>query len=833
MASHYLCIHGHFYQPPRENPWLEFIERQESAHPFHDWNERITRECYGPNARARLHGAEGRIKGLINNYEYISFNFGPTLLSWLEKAHPWIYREILSADKASRERYGGHGNALAQVYNHVIMPLASPLDKATQIRWGLTDFQHRFGRRAEGMWLAETAVDRETLALMAREGVKFTILSPDQAKRIRPLTTKEKAVWEEVSGGRIDPLQPYRVRLEDLGASHIDIFFYHGPISRAIAYENLLASGERYLARIKEAFPKHNDGARLLSVATDGESYGHHSIFGEMALAWLCQRIGESKEIELINYGLFLQRFPPENEVELVENSSWSCAHGIERWRSDCGCHVGQKPGWNQAWRKPLREGLEWLAGELQAAFEERGGMLFRDPWAARDDYVRVLLQPNPEEHERFQERHFARPLVPEERVEALQLLESQRMAMYMFTSCGWFFDDISGLEATQVLKYASRAIDLVGPRVQKDLEAGLLGFLSKAESNDPRYRKGGRVYASLVRPARIDAACLAAHYGLTSLISRAEEPPDFLKGKVRPLRQRRLNGGGRCVLVGEAEIIEPMTGATSIESFVAVKLDNQGLACMVGERPAQRDFEELASEIFSVSSEGDPEDLAARSARYLRSALSYQMEDLIPDARGLILRVLAGHVREETKRAMESHCDALEEVLDLCLRTGERIPASLNDILRLRFSNELEALLRGGTEGGAIDWPALDRLLRRAINSGLPLKESTAFKAGLQQVLAHQLQRLTTRPELGALKEVTEFLRLVHQSELGLDLWSSQNIFYEKDQDPEFVGTLSAEVVRAFRALGRELGFAIEKEEQGADAGREVRGEEGLPGRR
>jgi alpha-amylase/alpha-mannosidase (GH57 family) len=822
MTNNYLCIHGHFYQPPRENPWLEFIERQDSAHPFHDWNERITRECYGPNARARLLGDEGRIQRLINNYETMSFNFGPTLLAWLERAHPWIYRKILSADHAGRARYGGHGNALAQVYNHVIMPLASPRDKLTQIRWGLTDFEHRFGRPAEGMWLAETAVDKETLTLMAQEGVRFTILSPDQAKRVRPLDANDTAEWEDVAGGRIDPSRAYRVRLDASGASYIDVFFYHGPISRATAYENLMASGEGYLARIQEAFPNHRDGARLVSVATDGESYGHHSTFGEMALAWLFQHLAESNDIELINYGLFLERFPPEYEVELVENSSWSCAHGVERWRSDCGCHVGHEPGWNQAWRRPLREGLEWLATELQAVFNERGGTLFKDPWAARDDYVRVLLQPTPEERERFLARQVARPLVSEEKVEALELMESQRMAMYMFTSCGWFFDDIAGLEATQVLKYAARAIDLVRPRIEKDLEAGLLDFLATAKSNDPRYRHGSEVYESLVKPARIDAAGLAAHYGLTSLISQAEEPADLLKGKVKPLRQRRFIGEDRYVLVGEAEIIEPMTGVTSIETFAAIKRDNQGLSCTVGERLAERDFDESASEIFAALSEGASEFGAEELARHLRSAQSYRIEDLIPDARHLILCGLAEHVDQETKRAMESHYNTLEEVLDLCRTTGERIPESLDDLLRLRLSNELEALLSDGPEVETIDWPALERLLHRAIDVGLPLRESTAFKERLQRVLAYQLQRITTKPEWGELKEMTEFLRLVHQSDLGLDLWGSQNIYFDKDQDPEFIGSLSADVVGAFRALGRELGFAIEIDEQAGGASHE-----------
>ena len=235
----YVCIHGHFYQPPRENPWLEYVEVQDSAAPYHDWNERITAECYGRNATARILNHEGRIEKIVNNYSRISFNFGPTLLSWMRDQIPWVHDAIVEADRQSRKRYSGHGSAIAQVYNHMILPLANPRDKLTQVIWGIRDFEFRFGRRPEGMWLSETAADIETLDAMAQSGIRFTILSPYQASKVRELGKRN---WRDVNGGRVDPTVPYRVNLP--GGRSIAVFFYDGPVSRAVYFERLLDSGE-------------------------------------------------------------------------------------------------------------------------------------------------------------------------------------------------------------------------------------------------------------------------------------------------------------------------------------------------------------------------------------------------------------------------------------------------------------------------------------------------------------------------------------------------------------------------------------------------------------
>ncbi|HEY7511185.1 MAG TPA: DUF3536 domain-containing protein, partial [Vicinamibacteria bacterium] len=447
----YVCVHGHFYQPPRENPWLEAIERQDSAHPYHDWNERITAECYGPNALSRILDGD-RIVRIVNNYARISFNCGPTLLSWMESDAPEVYRGIQDADRESAQRFGGHGSAMAQPYNHMILPLANARDRVTQVRWGLADFRRRFGREPEGMWLPETAVDVASLEVLAEHGIRFTVLAPSQAARVRG---KGDTEWEDVANGGVDPTRPYEVPLPS-GRAMV-VFFYDGPISRAVAFERLLHRGEDFAARLLDGFTEARAWPQLVHIATDGETYGHHHRFGDMALAYALHRLETAAEVELTNYGQYLARHPPACQAEVRENTSWSCAHGIERWRSDCGCNSGRE-GWNQAWRGPLRAAFDWLRDALGAPFEARLGELLHDPWRARDDYVELLLDRSAENRERFLAVHGRRELEGEAAVCAVKLLEMQRHLMLMYTSCGWFFDDLSGIETVQVMQYAARA---------------------------------------------------------------------------------------------------------------------------------------------------------------------------------------------------------------------------------------------------------------------------------------------------------------------------------------------------------------------------------------
>ena len=402
----FLCVHGHFYQPPRESAWLEQIEIQDSAYPYHDWNERIAAECYTPNSESRILDSERFITKIVNNYSQISFNFGPTLLSWMQRSVPATYEAILEADRQSRDRFSGHGSALAQAYNHMIMPLANRRDKATQVLWGLKDFEHRFGRAAEGMWLPETAVDIETLEVLADHGVTYTVLAPRQAARIR---AKDRKEWTDVSGETVDPTTAYIQRLPS-GRSMI-LFFYDGPIAKAIAFEGLLSSGETLASRLTSGFAEERDWPQLMHIAVDGETFGHHHRFGDMALAYALEHIEANHLARITNYAEFLELNPPTHEVEIFENSSWSCVHGVERWRSDCGCNSGGHHHWNQAWRGPLRDSLDWLRDTVAPLYEQAAAKYVKEPWAARDDYIELILNRSSENAVAFLDRHTRPPV--------------------------------------------------------------------------------------------------------------------------------------------------------------------------------------------------------------------------------------------------------------------------------------------------------------------------------------------------------------------------------------------------------------------------------------
>ncbi|HSL55347.1 MAG TPA: DUF3536 domain-containing protein [Pyrinomonadaceae bacterium] len=454
-----LIIHGHFYQPPRENPWTGEVDVEPSAAPFHDWNERIHAECYAPN---------------IVNYPLISFNFGPTLLSWLESHHRDTYRRILIADRESTAARGGHGNAIAQAYGHAILPLCNERDRLTQVVWGLADFRYRFRREAEALWLPETAANDEVLALLIEQGLRYVILAPNQAK------------------GVVDTSKPYRFQHPDGSKRSLAVFFYNGPLARAIAFERALASSRGLV----EKFVSAAAGGALVNVATDGETYGHHFKFGDLCLTHALTVEAKSAGFWITNYAQYLDHHPAETEVEIDngpdgEGTSWSCVHGVRRWTRDCGCHTGGEPGWNQAWRKPLREALNFLRDDAAEKFERSD--LLRDPWAARNDYIKVILD---HEHARaeFLERHAKAPDEPR----LWDLLEMQRSALLMFTSCGWFFSDLAGIETIQVLRYAARVIDLLNQLGLDPPQREFLELLSEAQSNRPEKGNGADLFLSV-----------------------------------------------------------------------------------------------------------------------------------------------------------------------------------------------------------------------------------------------------------------------------------------------------------------------------------------------
>ena len=503
-------VHAHFYQPPREDPWLEEVEREPSAAPFHDWNERIDKECYRTVVAARRHAPDGRIAAIVNTLESISFDVGPTLLVWLERYAPRTYDGILRADRASVKRFG-HGNALAMPYHHLILPLATRRDKMTEVRWGIADFRRRFGRTPEGMWLPETAVDEETLDVLAEAGIRFTVLAPHQ-----------------VEGAAPDGL-PGRYRTS--GGRDIALFTYDGGISNDVAFGGLLHDARAWANRMV-APDGDGDGARraLVAVATDGETYGHHHKFGEVALAWMLDALQRRNDVRVENFAAVLARHPARHDVRLVAPSSWSCAHGVERWRSDCACRMAPDPaGRPLRWRAALRHALDWLAGELHGLYEREGEPLLGDPWTARDAYV---PDDAPE-----------RSRVPRDAtVRARELLELEWHTLSMFTSCGWFFDDIAGIEALQVLRYAERAIALSGAEATR-LEAGLLARLALAVSGTSGEPTGEDLYIAQVRP-RIHVAARVATGALA--VARLAPQVDVTSGAAYETDIQKTEDGAR-----------------------------------------------------------------------------------------------------------------------------------------------------------------------------------------------------------------------------------------------------------------------------------------------
>lgn len=521
----FLTIHGHFYQPPRENPWLEAIELQDSALPFHDWNERINKECYNPNSVSKIVDSRNRILDVVNNYEYMSYNFGPTLLSWMEQFAPLTYERIIKADIESIPEHNGHGNALAQVYNHIIMPLANEEDKQTQVKWGIRDFEYRFGRKPEGMWLAETAVDDDTLRVLEENGIKFTILSPYQAAKFRKKGEKE---WTDVSWGNIDPARSYRYYIKSAPGKYIDLFFYDGAISRSVAFDELLKDGNKFSKRLKEGVSECRDYPQLINIATDGESYGHHTKFGDMALAYVLKIKAKDEGFTITNYGEYLEKYRSDCEVDIKQASSWSCFHGVGRWKEDCGCSTGGHPGWNQKWRKPLRDALDYLRDELVNIYEDHGKKYFNnDVWEVRNKYVDVILDRGDMNVRKFQQENFLPNLSDEDKVRAMELLEIQRQSMLMYTSCGWFFSEISGIETVQIMKYAARAMQLAAKFTDKNIEEHFLNILAEAKSNIPEHGTGKDIFERFVKPSIVTAKQIASLWALSSLYQDFEDEED------------------------------------------------------------------------------------------------------------------------------------------------------------------------------------------------------------------------------------------------------------------------------------------------------------------
>ncbi len=829
MSDKYLIIHGHFYQPPRENPWMLAIEPQESAAPYDDWNIRINRECYAPNAFSRLLDGEGRIKRLVNNYQYLSFNFGPTLLSWLASNDPDAYARLLSADRTAAARMGGHGPALAQVYNHIIMPLANDRDKITEVRWGIADFKARFGREPEGMWLAETAVDLKTLEILSREGIKFTVLSQTQAEKTRPLPAKAakktrskksgETPWLDVSGGRIDPREPYRVFWGRGAKDYIDVFFYDGPVSRAIAFENLLFDGPTFLRRIEEAFgePAADGGPRLVNLATDGESYGHHFAHGDMALAWLFNHLKENSGIIISNYGHYLSLFPPRKEAVIYENSSWSCAHGVERWRSDCGCNTGGGGGrWNQKWRTPLRNGLRRLGDHLAEIFESEAGRFLKNPWEARDDYVKILLADYGDEAKAdFLRKHAPPDFDPKNSADLWRLMESQLMSLYMFTSCGWFFDDISGLEPVRNLTYALRAIELAQNFTRADLAEGFLKYLAQITPNAPEFAGGLDIWRRLVLPNSLNGRSLAAHWA-ASIILNAPRVADFPVPAFKSGPLIRLEGGNLEVAAGLVELFDRRLGESLTCQFLGIYSGGTHLAILVDEPEEPGADAAFHSEEALRAALG--EELNALNVlsiwdsmtRLMPRASRFVMNDLMPHSRGALLSAIVADVYDDLKSHTRDLFHRNQHILMAGRSTGAALSWVERFIFRVMGEAELTRLLAPAAAGKPVNMTALACAMDKRGLAGIAAKDISVMGEMIEEFLERFFRALPASPERRrVMDETAAFIRLIRRENFQFDSWKSQNLCYDLMGDPAFLGRLSEEERELMREISNLLGFA------------------------
>jgi alpha-amylase/alpha-mannosidase (GH57 family) len=796
MPEHrFVAIHGHFYQPPRENPWLEVVETQDSAFPYHDWNARITDECYEPNATARILDEKDRILGIVNNYASISFNFGATLLSWLEASAPATYAAIIEADQASRRRFSGHGCAIAQAYNHIILPLASDRDIRTQVRWGVRDFEWRFGRRPEAMWLPETAVDTRSLEALAAEGIVYTILEPYQGARWRPIGEPD---WRS---GPLDPTRPYLCRLPS--GRTISIFFYDGPISRAVAFEQLLARGENFAHRLLGALDDTRHHPQVVNIATDGETYGHHHRFGEMALAYALQLIESRPDVRLTNYGEFLEQHPPTHEVEIVERTAWSCSHGVERWRSDCGCNTGSSAGWNQQWRWPLREALDWLRDQAGVVFERAGARVLRDPWAAREDYIDVILDRSQESVNRFLVRHA---LPGADVATVLELLEMQRHAMLMYTSCGWFFSDISGIETVQILHYAGRVIQLAERVSAQSLEPQFVEHLAPARSNLPERGTARNIYEREVIPARLDLSRVAAHYAVLSLFDTFDDDARVYCYEVTR-RDFDIRKAGRARLaLGSITVRSLITHETADFEMAALHLGETELTGGVRRAIGGQSYDRVRDELTATMQPGGiPAVIRMLDVHF--GELPISVRSLFRDEQRRIVHELIVATLEEA----ESTFRQLHERYDPLMRLHTRLGIPMPKVLQTAAEFDLNVQIRRMLDEDPPPLKELESQLDEAHGEGVSLDTTTHM--AFAEAIERASERFADRPDdLDRLESLEALVSIASMARLDIDLRRAQNRYYRMNATVRPAVAASGNGARwlsLFDALGRKLTVA------------------------
>jgi alpha-amylase/alpha-mannosidase (GH57 family) len=803
-------IHAHFYQPERHNPWTGALDPEPSAAPHRDWNQRIHDECYRPNAVARIFDQQRRVERIVNNFERLSFNIGPTLLRWLEGAEPSTYAKVIDGDWRSVARTG-HGNAFAQAYNHMILPLANPRDQRTQIAWGLADFRHRFGRQATGMWLPETAASPETIDGLIDAGVRFTVLAPHQAHRVR----HQNGEWHEVGAG-IDTGRPYRHPHSDGSGRALSVFFYDGGLAQSLAFDPATMDAAVLLDRLHQA-AERTDG--LIHAALDGETFGHHHPFGELGLAYALFEEAERRGLEPTTYAAWLDRHPPVDEVQLVpgEGTAWSCAHGLGRWIRDCGCATDSLPGWNQAWRGPLRAALDVVRDAAIDMFESRGDELLRDPWAARDDYVNVMLGVwSPAE---FLDRHAERSLSDHQRIDLRALLEAQRHAMVMYTSCGWFFGDVSGIESVYGLRSAARVLSLLDELgLDPDVPRQMLDRLGEARSNKSGVGTAADIWRTQVEPSVVTPVRVAAHQTLLAHIRPgAVEPPPgetavSAGGHLIAFVRRRSDTRGRLGLItARLTVSSEATRRTHDFAVAAVHLGGLDFHGVVGPDPGDAAFAEAEDELWTAF----PTAPVARLIRLVSDRFvgtEFGLEQVLPEGRQAIAEAvfsdLSTRFREAYARLYHDH----RRILEMLKAAGYELNRDLRAAAELTLAAELDTLI---TNVDGDDETAADPRSFAAVQDLLLLAGTQGYRLDLQDVrdaltrgvaaAARVAARTLSRQDVG---RVEQWLDLCGELGLDVDLSRAQEHIYDLAVRAK-AGRLSGSETALVAALGQRLGLA------------------------
>lgn len=804
----YLTIHGHFYQPPRENPWLESIELQDSASPFHDWNERINGECYNPNSVAKIVDNKNKILDVVNNYKAVSFNYGPTLLSWMEEFAPLAYERVIKADIESVQEHNGHGNAIAQVYNHMIMPLANINDKQTQVLWGIKDFEARFGRKPEGMWLAETAVDDESLRVLVENGITYTILSPYQALKIKLIKDSD---WTDVSWGNIDPARAYRYYIKSAPGKFIDLFFYDGAISKSVAFDEILKDGNKFIRRLKEGISPNRDYAQLVNIATDGESYGHHTKFGDMALSYVLKVRAKEEGFTLVNYAQYLEKYPPEMEVDIKQASSWSCFHGVGRWKEDCGCSTGGHPGWNQKWRKPLRDALDYLRDELVVVFEKEGKKYLKNPWKARNNYIDVILDRSELTIKKFQKENFVKDLSEDDKVHAMELLEMQRQSMLMYTSCGWFFSEVSGIETTQIMKYAARAMQLAENFTKKGLEKHFLEILSHSQSNFAEFGTGKDIFEKFVKPSVVTTKQIASLWAISSLYQNFEDEEDIYCYKIRKHSYKIVQKGSAKFVIGNIEIKSKITLQKSNLMFALVQYSGGDFHCAIREFSNENEYVNLQKGLFRIFML-NPLTEIIRALDESFGKEYFTLKDIFIEERRKILQVmLKGKMQKFAQTYQEMYNDGKSSIYhmqSLGLSIPDEFKISAGYTLSKQF-NDLIINSKGFLDSNVIQQATDINFETQKI--GIEIDKTPTNKV-FSQKISQNISRLVQSFEIQQAEAILELFDNIEKLELSVEIAEAQNIYFTKifHEFDEIIGNItpqSSETDKKFIACLLEIG--------------------------